>query len=120
VLLALWLAVACGLVLPIAFFSGGGAGFYAALAGAGVVYVASMGAMLLGDIFSRPGEAFVGVLLGMVARMSFSLAACVIALLDGGPLVHAGFVYFVLGFYLAALPADTLLAVLKIESSPGA
>jgi hypothetical protein len=118
-LLALWMAIALVLALPLAVYGGGAAACVAAVAAASAVFAASLAALLVGDVFSHAAEAYVGVLLGTLVRMSFSVAACVIVAFSGGPLLHAGFIYFVLGFYLAALPVDVLLAVSKIESSPG-
>jgi hypothetical protein len=50
----------------------------------------------------------------MGLRMSIPMAACLIVLAVGGPLASGGFVYFVLAFYLVALPVETLLAMTQI------
>ena len=47
------------------------------------------------------------------------MAACLIVLLVGGPLAAGGFVYFVLAFYLVALPMETLLAMSQIGQKSG-
>ena len=51
----------------------------------------------------------------MAVRMLLPLAACVLVQLNPGTLSDAGFVYFVLGFYLITLPLDTMLTVIQIQ-----
>ncbi len=60
------------------------------------------------------------LLLGMAVRMFLPLAACVLVELNRGALSDAGFVHFVLAFYLIALPLDTLLAVTQIQPTKAA
>jgi hypothetical protein len=43
------------------------------------------------------------------------MAACLVVLMQNGSLASGGFVFFVLAFYLVALPLETLLAVSKIR-----
>ena len=78
---------------------------------AAVVLVSSTLAMVISDFMRRSGQAMASVLLGMAVRMVLPLGACVLVQLNPGALSEAGFVYFVLVFYLVALPTDTVLAV---------
>ena len=56
---------------------------------------------------------------GMILRMAIPLAACVVVQLSGGPLAAAGFVFYVMGFYLVALPIDTLMSVAGLTPTKG-
>jgi hypothetical protein len=111
-LFSLLLAAACLLVLPVAISLHGTDGFVAACAGIIVVWFASSLGMAVGELFHGPNAALSKLLLGMVIRMAIPLAACLLALLTDSRLAEAGFVFYVLVFYLAALPVDTILAVL--------
>jgi hypothetical protein len=112
---ALVLAAALAIVFPIAIWMFGAIGLWAALLAAAVVLLASAAGTALGELANGPSEALVKMLIGMAVRMALPLAACILVQLKGGPLAAAGFVYFVLGFYLVALPVETLLAVCGIQ-----
>jgi hypothetical protein len=114
-MLAALLLVALVLVLPFAFWLGGPLVVGAAAAAAAVVWVASALGIAVGELFRKPNDVLVAMLFGMAIRMTLPLAACVIVHLSGGPLAAAGFVFFVLGFYMIALAADTLLLVLQLN-----
>jgi hypothetical protein len=47
--------------------------------------------------------------------MAFPLIACATAYFSGSRLADAGFVYFVLAFYLIVLPLETLFSVLRVQ-----
>ena len=42
-----------------------------------------------------------------------ALVACMVVLLSSQRLTTSGFVFYVLAFYLVALPIDTIMAVMK-------
>ena len=115
-LLTLALSAALVVVAPLAYWQYQWQGAIAALAGAAVVWTASMLACIVSDRFRRQGEPLVSLLVGMLLRMFLPLGACLVVLLNGGPLAAAGFVYFVLAFYLLALPVETMLAVSTVQS----
>ena len=113
-LLAATLVVALCVTVPLAITLGGTFGALAALAAALIVCVASILGLVLGELFRGPNEALMKLVFGMTVRMSLPLGACMVVCLNGGPLAAAGFVYYVLGFYLVALPIDTLLSVAAV------
>jgi hypothetical protein len=115
-MLAALILVALVLVLPFAIWLGGPPVVGAAAAAAAVVWIASALGLGVCELVRKPGEVLAGVLLGMAIRMTLPLAACVLVHLGGGPLADAGFVFFVLGFYMIALAADTLLLVLQLNN----
>jgi len=113
--LALVLAVALAVALPVSIWTVGPSGMWAAVLAAVVVWLASAAGTAIGELASGPGEALIKMLVGMAIRMALPLATCVVVELSRGPLSAAGFVYFVLGFYLVALPIETVLAVRGIQ-----
>jgi len=115
VCLAFVLLVALVVTLPIPMLANGSAGVWAAVLAGLVVWLASAAGIALGALVSGPGEAMVRMLIAMSIRMALPLTACVVVELTRGTLSAAGFVYFVLGFYLVALTVDTLLAVRGIH-----
>ena len=120
VLLAFVMFVALVVALPLAFSLSGPMGGWTAFAAAAIVWFASAVGMLIGEMFNGflrgANEALVKLLLGMMIRMAIPLAACMIVHLSNGPLAAAGFVFYVLGFYLVALPIDTFMSVAEISN----
>jgi hypothetical protein len=116
-LLALLFALLWALSVPVAFSLSGIKGILAALSAAIVVWIASAAGMAIGELFHGPNEAVAKLLFGMVIRMTVPLIACLLVLLTGSRLATAGFVFYVLGFYLLALPVDTVLAVLQTAAA---
>ncbi len=97
--------------LPIGFSLQGAGGCIAAIVAAVVVLFSSLIGLLIGDWLRHGGQPMASLLVSMALRMLLPLGACVLVQLNAGLLSDAGFVYFVLAFYLIALPLDTLLAV---------
>lgn len=120
VLLALTLTVALAVVLPVSFSWVGMGACRAGIVAAMVVWFSSALALGIGDWLRGRGQVMASLLLGMAVRMLLPLAACVLVQLNGGALADAGFVYFVLTFYLIALPLDTLLAIVQIQPAKSA
>jgi len=85
----------------------GGAGVWAALAAAGLCVAGSVLGLVVVTLL-RGQQAFAGVLAAMLPRMFVPLAGAVALRLNGGPLYEAGALYFVIGFYLLTLAAETL------------
>jgi hypothetical protein len=112
-LLALLLAAVSVVVLPAAYAWGGFNGLLAAAVATVVVWLASALGMALGQLSHGPNQALTNLLMSMLIRMAIPLAACLLVLLTSSRLAEAGFVFYILGFYLAALPIDTAFAVLK-------
>jgi hypothetical protein len=114
VVLAVVIAASLIVAVPIALALGGASGAWAAVAAAMTVLIASAGSIYAASLFQSREAAMWQLLFSMGLRMSIPMAACFVVLMLGGALANGGFVYFVLAFYLAALPVDTLLAVSQI------
>jgi hypothetical protein len=119
VLMALAMLVALAIVGPLAALHSGTSGFPAAVVAAFVVWFAAAAANGASDLFASRGQSLVGILVGMSARMMFPLVVCMVVQLNGGKLSEAGFVYFVLAFYLVMLPLDTCLMILRMPRGSG-
>ncbi len=115
-LVAFVLMAALALAAPLGFALHGTAGAWAAIAAAATVWIASVAALLAAEFFHGPYDALWGLLFGMGIRMSLPLAACMLVHFQKAELAAAGFVFFVLGFYLVALPIDTLLAISRLNN----
>jgi hypothetical protein len=85
----------------------GRAGVWAALTAAGLCVAGSVLGLVVVTLL-RGQQAFAGVLAAMLPRMFVPLAGAVALRLSGGPLYEAGALYFVVGFYLLTLAAETL------------
>ncbi len=114
ILLALIVAVPVGLALT------GPSGALAAAVAALTVLFASFISTFAASLFQSHEAAMWRLLASMGLRMSIPMAACFLVLLIGGPLATGGFVYFVLVFYLTALPVDTLLTIAQLGHKPNA
>ncbi|HTQ38174.1 MAG TPA: hypothetical protein VMJ32_04050 [Pirellulales bacterium] len=110
---ALVLAAICLATLPLALTLSGADGLWADGSAAAVVWGASAAGMAIGELLHDSNAAFTKLLIGMIIRMIVPLSACLVALLSKSRLADAGFVFYILVFYLAELPVDTLLAVLR-------
>jgi hypothetical protein len=118
--LAVVMAAALVLAVPIGLAFAGASGACAAVAAAMSVLIASIISLCVAALFPSNESALWRLLFSMTVRMSIPMSACLIVLMIGGPLAKGGFVYFVLAFYLVALPVDTLLAMSHIEQKSDA
>jgi len=85
----------------------GRAGVWAALVAAGLCVAGSVLGLIVVTLL-RGQQAFAGVLAAMLPRMFVPLAGAVVIRQVGGPLYEAGALYFVIGFYLLTLAAETI------------
>jgi hypothetical protein len=83
-----------------------------AVGAAAVICFSSGGLALLATrAFPSPRDSVAAIGLGTLVRMGLPLAAVLIAQIFGVPLVNAGFVYYLLTFYVVVLIMDTLLSL---------
>ncbi len=106
-LLFVGLASAAGVV--IGYFVSGRAGVYCALLAAAVCVAAGGASLVVRLVVVSPQLALLHVLVGFFLRMGAPLAVCMVVYWRGGPLVEAGFVFYLLGLYLIALAVGTSL-----------
>jgi hypothetical protein len=117
-LLALALMLGYGIVAPWAYWRAGPMGLWAATLPA-VVCLVCAGVALAGASRCRgPWVALYGVLLGIAIQTGVPLVLAVVASLCSPALMDAGLIYYLMGFYLLALTAKTLLALPDVNSRP--
>ena len=75
-----------------------------------------MAGLLAAGRFGLGAQAVPGILLSMILRMGIPLAACVVLVAMGGPLVEAGALVMILLYYLLTLVAETWL-LLRITAA---
>ena len=104
--------VGAGYVLlsPFIYRLHGADGLSAAGVAAFVCWTGAIGGMLTSRWLHGPSHLLAGMLLGMALRMALPLIVCMVVYLRGGALAEAGFVFYVLAFYLMTLAIDTWMA----------
>lgn len=109
----LFLAVvlAFALIGPLAAWLKGPIGLVAAAFAAGVCFIGAAAALCLCRIFCDPATAWIGVLAAMVPRMGVPMGFALLVYGVGGPLVDAGFLYYLIVFYPYTLTVDTILSL---------
>ncbi len=95
----------------VGYRAAGRAGLECALLAAGVCVVAGGVSLVLREAVVNPRWALLHVLVGFFFRMGLPLTVCMVVYWRGGPLVEAGFVFYLLGLYLMGLMASTALGV---------
>jgi hypothetical protein len=93
---------------PLGVFTGAAAG--------AVCFLAAGVSLSLSGFFRKPGQVLALVLVGMMARMGIPLMAALIASLLGGPLADAGFLNYLIVFYLVMLAVETALVLSAIPA----
>jgi len=97
------------IVIPVAYWRAALAGVWAAMAAWTICFLSGLLALWLIQRFNGPDKVVQQVLSGTLVRMSLPLAACLAVHLYGGTLAEAGFVYYILAFYLITLAVETML-----------
>ncbi len=113
-------ALAC-LAVPLGllgFLLDGWVGVGAAVASGAICLAAALLALLLASLTAAPDQVVQRVVLTMLPRMGLPLFACVLVYLRGGVLVEAGFVYYIMAFYLIALLVETILLTRSKPTEP--
>jgi len=90
-------------ISPVAWGLGGLGGLRAAGAAAGCCFSGAFLALAAGEPFRRRRKLLPAMLVGMVFRMGIPLAFGLGVHLRGGPLVDAGFLYYLVLFFEVAL-----------------
>jgi hypothetical protein len=126
---ALALGVVLAIVSPVAYGLFGAMGLVAAAMASVVVFFAAFTGILLDVLYRQSRRPQSGtameqnqdvlwrLLFGMATRTVLPLASCLVVQLSGGPLASAGFAYFVLVFYFAALFLETWSLVGRHQES---
>ncbi len=113
------LLVCFALLGPISFHLAGSSGLLASALAAGLCALCYALAALVGSVLDEPDQLIARVLLSMLIRMGVPLAFCFVLYFRPGPLTQAGFVYYLLAFYMAGLLVDTLFSVVQLNRTKG-
>jgi hypothetical protein len=105
------IVVLCFIIFPIAWSLNGVMGLCAAALSAVICLISVLVALFLNNLFSSPKQAFMGILLGMAIGTGIPLMLGAAIHLYGGPLSQAGFIYYLLIFYLPTLAIKTILTL---------
>ncbi len=114
--LASWIVLWLGLIgtsLPVggwAVWSHGWAGVWSVVGAVVICGVAGTGACLAVGLSNAAAQVWQRTLVAMAMRLSLPLAACVFAHFFSRPLASAGFIQYVLFFYLVVLAIETCQA----------
>ena len=111
-----WLLLAAGVLLGVplgivAFLRDGKAGLGAVALAAVLCVAPGLASLKFADLFRGPQAAMLAMTLSMLLRMAIALGACLAIYRLGGPLTQAGFVFYLLIYYLATLAVETALVV---------
>ncbi len=111
VFLAVTVLVAASFILPLGWaVSHNRMGFFAGAAAGGVCLVAAWTALVLSEPFRKPQRMLALLHAGMIIRMGVPLTVALIVFFRGGPLADAGFLYYLIVFYVVALTVETFLS----------
>jgi len=110
-MLAIFEAALLALLAPFLWYFGAGASFAAAGLAAGLCTAGALLSFWIQYIFRDPKSALIGVLSGMAINMAVPLLFGVVIHLRGGPLSQAGFLYYLLLFYLLTLAVKTMFTL---------
>ena len=117
--LVLALLLAWAISLPVAYLTTAVDGMIAATMAAAVVLAAGIAALAVDRVCRSPEMLLPRVLGGMMLRMGIPLAATMAIYYNGGPLVDAGMVYYLLAFYFVMLVAETTLTLPATGAATG-
>lgn len=110
------LLAAYSATVPVLASRFGPAVWSAAAAAAFVCWTGALVSMILATAAKRPQAAYYGLLLGLINRMGLALAAAIVVDRQFAPWRDAGFVGFLVGFYLLSLFVETLLVIPVVRS----
>jgi hypothetical protein len=110
-LLTLVFLLATPLFAYFSYQSHGWDGILAACVAALICWAAGLVALAVQVLFPQPQQVGNAVGLGMLMRMGICLSAGIFFTKAGGPLVEAGVLGMIVGFYLIGLLVETLLAL---------
>jgi hypothetical protein len=111
--------VAYALAAPVAWFGGGTDSLFAAAVALAVCLGGGLAALVACELLRGPHQVLSRLVLGMLLRMGVPLGIFLIIHQQGGLLVEAGIVYYLVPFYLVMLGVETLMAARQIPATPG-
>ena len=116
--LAAVMAAAYGCVVIVAANTKGSTGIAAASWSAGVCLASAAVALTMNQLLGRAANGLAGILLPMAVRTGLPLLLALFVRMRGQGLVEAGFIYYLVGFYLLALAVETVLSLPRAARPP--
>ena len=104
-------AVVAAIACPIAMHQFGWTGVKAATTAAGLCLLGSSLALAISRRYREPDQVLIGFLLGMLVRMGLPLCGGILIQIRCGPLAKAGFLVYLVLFYLVTLAGETILSL---------
>ena len=105
-------AVLClAFAAPVAYGCSGPVGLRAAVPADATCCLGAIGSLCVSPWLRSPSRMLIATLVGMSTRLGVSLSAATVIQLTGGPLAEAGFVYYLLLFYMVTLIVETVVVV---------
>lgn len=104
-------------LIVVAYDQQGVDGALAAVAGGATCLSGGLLALGVVNLFAGPQWVLAGMMIGMFLRAGLPLAVAVLVQLGGGRFAEAGFLWYLVPFYLVALAADTVLTVAQVRAS---
>jgi hypothetical protein len=98
------------IVAPVAYWRSGIAGLVSAAVAWATCLVSGLLALCLAQLFNDLNKFLYEVLAGSLVRTALPLGAALAVHLQGGVLAKAGFLYYILAFYLVTLVVETVMA----------
>ncbi len=117
-ILGITLLVSGGIAIPVSYWRSDLPGVYASAAAWTICFFSGVLALWLIQRFNGPNAVVHQVVSSTLARTSIPLAACLVVHVYGGTLADAGFVYYILAFYLITLAVETMLATARLAATP--
>ncbi len=93
------------------WFLSGSEGLRCVLVASAVCVATGVIVVLIQERLKSPQWVLANVLVGFLFRMGVPLAFCLVVYWRGGPLVEAGFVFYLLFFYMVSLAVETVLSL---------
>lgn len=114
-ILVVFEAILFAAAAPLALYLHPAAGIIAAVLAAGVCLASALLALWMHHLFPDPQSVLTSTLLGMAFNMVIPFAFGIGIHLHGGSLSAAGFLYYLLFFYLPTLAVKTILTVSRSQ-----
>lgn len=109
--LATAVIVEYAITAPLSVRIGGATALTAAAMAAGLCLAGAAAALVITDRLRGPNTALAALCIGMTLRMGLPLVAGAIIHCHGGPLAHAGLLWYLLVFYPTTLVVGTILSL---------
>jgi hypothetical protein len=119
-LLSSAVALAWLLLTPVTVLQTGAFGMTAATLAAALCLTGAIAALIFADRFRRPEQAILVLGISIIFRTAIPLAIGAVVFLQSPLLAEAGWMYYLLVFYLVTLACETVLLVAGLQGADSA